>query len=166
MTVSIRFMYKSYTQCQKVRKGSLTEKRKRDRSMSKGHRSELKVLKGRAVPSPPFICLSNHLCISVCPHGHLFYSSGYNSVVCSVVSNSLQPTRLLCPWDFPGKNIGAGYPFLLQEIFPTHRSNLGLWRLLRWQVDSLPLAQKSLTSDWDSNPRGWDSNPAETLFGT
>ena len=57
MTVSIRFMYKSYTQCQKVRKGSLTEKRKRDRSMSKGHRSELKVLKGRAVPSPPFICL-------------------------------------------------------------------------------------------------------------
>ena len=87
MTVSIRFMYKSYTQCQKVRKGSLTEKRKRDRSMSKGHRSELKVLKGRAVPSPPFICSFNHLCISVCPHGYLFYSSGYNSVVCSVAKS-------------------------------------------------------------------------------
>ena len=33
--------------------------------------------------------------------------------VCSVVSNSLwprglQPARLLCPWNFPGKNIGVG----------------------------------------------------------
>ena len=25
--------------------------------------------------------------------------------------------RLLCPWDFPGKNIGVGCPFLLQRIF-------------------------------------------------
>ena len=39
--------------------------------------------------------------------------------VASVVSNSarphgLQPTRLLCPWDSPGKNIGVGCYFLLQ----------------------------------------------------
>ena len=39
----------------------------------------------------------------------------------SVVSDSLQPhglwlTRLLCPWDFPGKNTGAGCHFLLQGI--------------------------------------------------
>ena len=26
----------------------------------------------------------------------------------------LQPTRLLCPWDFPGKNTGVGCHFLLQ----------------------------------------------------
>ena len=37
---------------------------------------------------------------------------------CSVMSDSLQPhglqpTRLLCPWDFPGKNTGVGYHFLL-----------------------------------------------------
>ena len=37
----------------------------------------------------------------------------------SVVSNSsrphgTQPTRLLCPWDFPGKNTGVGCHFLLQ----------------------------------------------------
>ena len=25
-----------------------------------------------------------------------------------------QPTRLLCPWDSPGKNTGVGYHFLLQ----------------------------------------------------
>ena len=30
-----------------------------------------------------------------------------------------QPTRLLCPWNFPGKNTGGGCHFLLQVIFPT-----------------------------------------------
>ena len=35
----------------------------------------------------------------------------------------LQPTRLLCPWDFPGKNTGVGCHLLLQEIFPTQGSN-------------------------------------------
>ena len=73
-------------------------------------------------------------------------------MVCSIVSNSLQPTRLLCLWNFPGKNIGVGCHFLLQGIFQTHGSNLGLWRLLNWQVDSLPLVLKSFTSDWDLNP--------------
>ena len=49
----------------------------------------------------------------------------------SVVSNSLRPhglmpTRLLCPWDFPGKNTGVGCHFLLQGIFPTQGWNPGL----------------------------------------
>ena len=40
---------------------------------------------------------------------------------CSVVSDSLwphglQPTRLLHPWNFPGKSTGVGCHFLLQEI--------------------------------------------------
>ena len=29
----------------------------------------------------------------------------------------LYPTRLLCPWDFPGKNTGVGCYFLLQYIY-------------------------------------------------
>ena len=33
---------------------------------------------------------------------------------------------LLSPWDFPGKSNGVGCHFLLQGIFPTQRSNLGL----------------------------------------
>ena len=33
---------------------------------------------------------------------------------------------LLCPWDFPGKSTGVGCHFLLQGIFPTQGSNLGL----------------------------------------
>ena len=55
------------------------------------------------------------LCVCVC--------------VCSAMSNSLplhglQPTRLLRPWDSPGKNTGVGCHFLLQGIFPTQGSNL------------------------------------------
>ena len=49
----------------------------------------------------------------------------------SVVSNSLrphelQPTRLLCPWNSPGKNTGVGCHFLLQGISLTQGSNPGL----------------------------------------
>ena len=33
------------------------------------------------------------------------------------------PTRLLCPWDSPGKNTGVSCHFLLQGIFPTQESN-------------------------------------------
>ena len=35
-------------------------------------------------------------------------------------------TKLLCPWDFLGKNTGVGFHFLLQGIFPTQGSNPGL----------------------------------------
>ena len=49
--------------------------------------------------------------------------------------HGLQPTRILCPWDFPG-NTGMGSHFLLHGIFPTQRSSPSL---LHWQVDSLPL---------------------------
>ena len=52
-------------------------------------------------------------------------------------SHGLQSTRLLCPWDFPGKNAGVGCHFLLQGIFPTPGSNL---HLLLWQADSLLLS--------------------------
>ena len=43
----------------------------------------------------------------------------------SLRPHGLQPTRLL-PWDFPSKSTGVGCHFLLQGIFPTQGSNLGL----------------------------------------
>ena len=51
----------------------------------------------------------------------------------SVTSDSLRPhglypIRLLHPWDFPGKSAGVDCHFLLQGIFPTQESNLGLPR--------------------------------------
>ena len=41
-------------------------------------------------------------------------------------TRGLQPARLLCPWDSPGKDTGVGCSALLQEIFPTQGSNPGL----------------------------------------
>ena len=40
--------------------------------------------------------------------------------------HELQPTRLLCPWNSPGKNTRVGCHFLLQGIFLTQGSNRGL----------------------------------------
>ena len=45
---------------------------------------------------------------------------------CSVMPDYLrlhgpEPTKLLCPWDSPGKNPGVGCPSLLQGIFPSPR---------------------------------------------
>ena len=49
----------------------------------------------------------------------------------SVMSDSLwpyglYPTRLLCPWDSPGKNAGMGCHALLQGTLPTQGSNPSL----------------------------------------
>ena len=48
--------------------------------------------------------------------------------------------QALCPWDSPGKNTRVSCCILLQGIFPTQGSNLGLLHLLHWQAGSLPLA--------------------------
>ena len=60
------------------------------------------------------VCVCAQSCLTLC-----------NPVDCS-------PTRLLCPWNFPGKNTGVGSHFLPQGIFLTQGSNLCLllWRLI------------------------------------
>ena len=82
-----------------------------------------------------------------------FFATCVYISVASVMSDSvwpyrLQPARLLCPWDSPGKDTGVGSLFLLQGIFPTQGSNLGRWCLLHWQVDSLPLAPPGKPRNW------------------
>ena len=49
------------------------------------------------------------------------------------------PTRLLCPWDSPGKNTGVGSHFLPHGCLSTQGSNLSL---LHWPVDSLLLSHQ------------------------
>ena len=56
----------------------------------------------------------------------------------SLLPYGLQPARLLCAWDSPGKNTGVGGHVLLQGIFLTEGLNLHLLILLHWQVGSLP----------------------------
>ena len=61
-----------------------------------------------------------------------FCVSNYENVLCCAHSLSciqlfgphrLYPTRLHCPWNFPGKNTTVGCHFLLQRIFLTQGSN-------------------------------------------
>ena len=66
------------------------------------------------------------------------------SCLCSLVSDCLQPpglepARLLCPWDSPGKNTGVDCHSLLQGIFPTQGLKSHLLCLRHWQAGSLPL---------------------------
>ena len=63
---------------------------------------------------------------------------------CSVLSNSLQPhglqpAKLLCLWDSPGKKTGVGCHFLLWGIFLTRGLSPRLL-CLHWQAGSIPLA--------------------------
>ena len=58
--------------------------------------------------------------------------------LCSVPSDSvqphgLQPARLLCPWDSPGKNTGVDCHALLQGIFLTQGLNPHLLHLLHYR---------------------------------
>ena len=66
---------------------------------------------------------------------HCLNSRGKHAVCVlshSVVSSSLRlyrlyPARILCSWNLPGKNTGAGYLFLLQRIFPTRDQTCISW---------------------------------------
>ena len=56
-----------------------------------------------------------------------------HSVVFNVLQHfGLEPAKLLCPWDFPGKNTGVGSHFLLRGIFPAQGSHLRL--LHHWWI--------------------------------
>ena len=68
------------------------------------------------------------------------YSLAKSLQFCPALCDSTNwSTRLLCPWDSPGKNTGVGCHALLYEIFPTQGLNPCLQHLLHWQEDSLPL---------------------------
>ena len=56
----------------------------------------------------------------------------------------LQPARLLCPWNSPGKNAGVGSHCLLWRIFPTQGLNPGLLycRQIHYHLSHLTAAMK------------------------
>ena len=73
------------------------------------------------------------------PVGPCVCAKSLSRVRLSVIPWTKAP-RLLCLWDSPDKNTGVGCHSLLQGIFLTQGSNLGLLCLLHWQAGSLPLA--------------------------
>ena len=48
--------------------------------------------------------------------------------------------RLLCPWNFPGKNTGVGCTSYSRGSSQPQGSNPHILHLLHWQANSLPLA--------------------------
>ena len=77
-------------------------------------------------------------------------------------TSGLKTTRLLCPWDFPGKITGVDCHALLQGVFPTQGSNWHLLCLLHWQVGSLPLVARDDQIALQS--RGTGHNPTTCLW--
>ena len=57
---------------------------------------------------------------------HLESESVSHSHVRLFVTHGLSSTSFLCPWNSPGKNAGVHCHFLLQGIFLTQVSNMGL----------------------------------------
>ena len=82
----------------------------------------------------------------------------------SVVSDSLRPHGLYNPWNYPGQNTGVGSLSLLQGIFPTQGSNLGLPHC-RWILYQLNHKRNPRILEWvaypfsrgSSWPRNWTS---------
>ena len=64
------------------------------------------------------------------------------------------------PWDFPGKNPGVGFHFLLQRIFPTQGQNP---HLLRWQADSLPLSYQGSPCDSTQDDKDETKQPKDPI---
>ena len=64
----------------------------------------------------------------VCAHQHFQHilSESHSVVSDSLRPPGLQPHKLLCPWNSPGKSAGVGCCFLLWVIFPTQGWNPGL----------------------------------------
>ena len=72
---------------------------------------------------------------------------------CSVMPNSLWPCgleciRLLCPWESPGKSTGMLCPAILQGIFPSQGSHLGLLYLLHRRVSTTESPREALMTAW------------------
>ena len=71
--------------------------------------------------------------IYVYTHTHAYVCCLFSPVQL-FVTYGLYPTRLLCPWDSPGKNIGVGCHALLLGIFLTQELNPCLLWLLHTHI--------------------------------
>ena len=76
----------------------------------------------------PCVCVC--ACVRACVH------SVAKSCPTLLWPYGLYPSKLLCPWSFPGKNTGVGCHFFLQEICLTQGSHSRLlhcrWVLYHW----------------------------------
>ena len=86
---------------------------------------------------------SNYTFLGITVRLNMSHKSRTGSESCSVISDSLKPHGLYCPWNSPGQNTGVGNLSLLQGIFPTQGSN-----------PHLPhCRQNSLPAEWPGKPK-------------
>ena len=91
---------------------------------------------------------------------------------CSVLTDSLQPhglkpVKLLCPWDFPGKNIGVGCHFLLRWQTKTRKrskvkTDWEWWWLHRGLVKMKNGKGRKMRAEGRKNFRGGDPVKGKT----
>ena len=67
----------------------------------------------------PYVSMKKLQKMDLCPLSHLVMTDPLSL-------HGLLPTRLLCPWNSPGKNTTVGCHSLLHSTFPSQGSNLGL----------------------------------------
>ena len=75
---------------------------------------------------------------------------GHSVVSDSLWPHGLQPARLLCPWDSPGKNTGVGSHAHFQ-VFPTQGLNPGLPHY-RWILYQLRHQGSPRILEWEADP--------------
>ena len=106
--------------------------------------------------APPSLGFSRQKHWSGLPFPSPMHESGKWKWSRSVVSDSerphrLQPTRLLCPWDFPGKSTGVGCHCLL-SLWPTKLKIFAfcpLWEMpADWSNFSMPILIWMLLLKW------------------
>ena len=68
---------------------------------------------------------------------------------------------MVCPWDSPGKNTGVGCQSLLQGIFPTQGSNLGLLHCKQF-LYQLSLQEHTVGLNYFRNV--WEKIKSKTFF--
>ena len=111
-------------------------------------------------PLPSFFIIVKYICCCLVAKSCLTLLRSYG----------LQPTRLLHPWDFLGKNTGVGCHFLLQGIWTiAHQAppSMGFPRQEYWSglpfpsSGDLPNPETEFTSPWqaDSLPLSYLGNP-------
>ena len=90
------------------------------------------------------VCM--HVCVCVC------VCVCVQSCLALLWLHELQPSRLLCPWNVPGRNTGVDCHFLLrrESSSPRDPAHTFCIYLLHWQEDSLPAETlgKPSRDDW------------------
>ena len=141
-------------------------------SLGAGTNQSMSSLSSLAPPQPPSGMLLSSTSLPpwlICSNP-LYYHGGFSR---SVMSDSLQPhgllpmepARLLCPWDSPGKNTGIGCHFLFQGNFLTQDQTWVSCIAGRFFTDEVtreaPLLPRvnSFFKFWSEYRRKWQPTP-------